>query len=200
MLRHLVFIGVLGVSACGGGEGAHFVPPIGHMHCGVRVGPERIVGTVSAVHDGDTLTVGGGPVRLASIDAPELDQAHGPSSRRQLAAMVLGQTVTVTSAQTDRYDRVVGTVFKSDCSNVNLDLVLDGAAWYHAAYQCEIDLRQRQAYAAAQAQARATRRGLWAADATAPWVHRHGVDAKVPNTCPDGDAASPSWAEMGQSP
>lgn len=179
------------LSACGGGDGAGFVPATGARHCGVNVGSERLMGMVSSVHDGDTITVGGESVRLASIDAPELDQAHGPSSRALLVAAVLGQSVTVTYAQKDRYDRLVGTVFKPDCSQVNLNLVLDGAAWYYEAYQCEIDLRQRQAYAAAQAQARAARRGLWSADALAPWVHRNGVDAKVPNSCPNGDAATP---------
>lgn len=190
MMKLLVFILALGLSACGGGDATGFAPATGETHCGVNVGTERLMGRVTAVHDGDTITVGGESVRLASIDAPELDQAHGAISRLHLSARVLGQAVTVTYAQTDRYDRVVGTVFKSDCSNINLGMVLDGAAWYYEAFQCEIDLRQRQAYAAAHAQARAASRGLWVADAIAPWVHRNGVDAKVPNSCPNGDAAS----------
>ena len=190
MLRLLVFIWVASLSACGGSEGALFAPPAGDTHCGVNVGPERVIGWVGTVHDGDTITVGNETVRLASIDAPELDQPYGSSARALLESMVLGQTVTVTPIQTDRYGRLVGTVFKSDCSNINLNLVREGAAWYHEAYQCEIDIRQRQAYAAAQAQARAARRGLWSGDAVAPWVHRNGVDAKVPSSCPQGDAAS----------
>lgn len=190
MWRLLVFILTMGLLACGGGDGASFAPPSGATHCGVGVGAGRLVGTVTAVHDGDTITVGGESVRLASIDAPELDQAHGLSSRAQLAAWLLGQSVTVTYGHKDRYDRLVGTVFQADCSQVNLNLVLQGAAWYYEAYQCEIELRQRQAYAAAQAQARAAERGLWSAPAVAPWVHRTGVDAKVPNTCPNGDAAT----------
>lgn len=190
MLRLLVFIIAVALSACGGGDGASFAPETGNTHCGVSVGKQRIIGMVTSVHDGDTVTMGGESVRLASIDAPELDQAFGPSSRANLSAMVLGQTVTVTYAEKDRFDRVVGTVFKTDCTNVNLKVVQEGAAWYFEAFQCEIDLRQRQAYAAAQAQARASQRGLWSADAVAPWLHRNGVDAKVPNSCPNGDAAS----------
>lgn len=180
---------MVSLSACGGGDGASFAPESEATHCSVKVGSQRVTGKVASVHDGDTITVGGESIRLASIDAPELDQAYGPRSREHLVAMVLGQTVTVTYAQTDRYERVVGTVFKPDCSNVNLNMVLEGAAWYYEAFRCDIDLRQRQAYAAAQAQARATQRGLWAADALAPWVYRNGVDAKVPNTCPNGDEA-----------
>jgi endonuclease YncB( thermonuclease family) len=190
MLRILVFIAAVALSACGGGDGASFAPPTAATHCGVNVGTERLTGRVTSVHDGDTITLNGESVRLASIDAPELDQAYGQQSRADLSTMIMGQTVTVTFAQKDRFDRVVGSVFKPDCTNVNLNMVLVGAAWYYEAFQCEIDLRQRQTYAAAHAQARAAGRGLWALEAIAPWRHRNGVDAKVPSSCPNGDAAS----------
>ena len=180
----------MALSACGGGEGASFAPATGNTHCGVGVGSQRISGVVTSVHDGDTINVDGESVRLASIDAPELDQAYGPSSRAHLVAMVLGQVATVTYAQRDLYDRVVGTVFKSDCSQVNLNQVTSGAAWYYEAYQCEIDIRQRQTYAAAHAAARSAKKGLWATTAVAPWVYRNGLEAKVPVSCPNGDAAS----------
>lgn len=190
MLRPLIFTFAMALSACGGGDGASFAPATGNTHCGVSIGTHRITGTVTSVHDGDTITVGGESIRLASIDAPELDQAYGPSSRAHLVAMVLGQVATVTYAQRDLYDRVVGTVFKSDCSQVNLNQVTSGAAWFYEAYQCEIDIRQRQAYAAAQVAARTAKMGLWVNAAVAPWVHRNGVEAKVPSACPNGDGAS----------
>jgi endonuclease YncB( thermonuclease family) len=190
MVRSLVIILVAVLSACGGGAGGNFASATGTNHCGVGVGAQRIEGMVTSVHDGDTITVGGESIRLGSIDAPELDQAYGPSSRTHLANLVLGQDVLVTYAQKDIYGRVVGTVFKSDCSPVNLNQVASGAAWYYEAYQCEIDLRQRQAYAAAHASARTAKKGLWATTAVAPWVHRNGMEAKVPATCPNGDAAS----------
>jgi endonuclease YncB( thermonuclease family) len=190
MLRSLIFIVAVALSACGGGDGAGFAPATGNTHCGVSVGTQRISGVVTSVHDGDTITVGGESVRLASIDAPELDQAYGPSSRAHLAAMVLGQSVTVTYVQKDLYDRVVGTVFKPDCSQVNLNQVVAGAAWYYEAFKCEIDLRQRQAYAAAHAAARTAKKGLWATTAVAPWVHRNRVEAKVPSSCPNVDEMS----------
>jgi endonuclease YncB( thermonuclease family) len=190
MMRSLIFMMAMALSACGGGEGASFAPATGNTHCGVNVGTQRIEGTVTSVHDGDTITVGGESVRLASIDAPELDQAYGPLSRAHLAAMVLGQSVTVTYAQKDQYDRVLGTVFKPDCSQVNLNQVASGAAWYYEAYKCDIDLRQRQAYASAHAAARSAKKGLWATPAVSPWVHRNGLEAKVPVSCPNGDGAS----------
>lgn len=185
-----MFIFAMALSACGGGDGASFAPATATMQCAVSVGTQRIAGVVTSVYDGDTITVGGESVRLASIDAPELDQAFGPASRAQLAAMVLGQSVIVRYAQKDPYDRVVGTVFKPDCSQVNLNQVVSGAAWYYEAYKCEIDNRQRQAYAAAHTAARTAKKGLWASSAVAPWVHRNGVEAKVPAACPNGDGAS----------
>lgn len=190
MMRSLIFIFAMALSACGGGDGASFAPPTGNTHCGVSVGTLRITGNVTSVHDGDTITVGGESIRLASIDAPELDQAYGQQSRAHLAAMVLGQSVTVTYAQKDQYDRVLGTVFKPDCSQANLNQVASGAAWYYEAYKCDIDIRQRQAYASAHAAARSATKGFWATPAVAPWVHRNGVEAKVPAACPNGDGAS----------
>jgi endonuclease YncB( thermonuclease family) len=184
-----VFIFSSSLLACGGGDGLTPVPFSAATYCGVITGTGRINGLVSSVHDGDTLTVNGRSVRLDSIDAPELNQAYGPASRDHLASFVLGQRVTVTYAKTDFYDRVVGTVFKPDCSNVNLNQVSYGAAWYYEAYKCEIDSRQRTAFAAAQTTARAGRRGLWAAPAIAPWVFRNGVEANIPTDCPNADSA-----------
>ena len=192
MVRLLVFIVAAGLSACGGGDGGIFAPPTLATHCGVHVGAKRLTGSVRLVEDGDSITVGLEPIRLASIDAPELEQAYGQTSRAHLAAMVLGQTVTVTYADRDRYDRVVGTVFKSDCVNVNREQVALGAAWYYEAYRCEIDSRQRTDLAMAQASAKATALGLWATPtpAVAPWIYRNGTDPQVPETCPNGDAAN----------
>lgn len=184
------FFLAIGLSACGGGDGVTPVPGSGATFCGVIAGSGRITGNVSSVHDGDTVTVAGQSIRLDSIDAPELDQSYGHASRDHLADLVLGQIVTVTYAKKDVYDRVVGTVFKPDCTQVNLSQVKAGAAWYYEAYKCEIDIRQRTTYAAAQTAARAGALGLWAAPAVAPWVYRNGVDAKVPATCPNGDAPS----------
>ncbi len=187
MVRSLVIILVAVLSACGGGDGANFASATGTNHCGVGVGAQRIEGKVTSVHDGDTITVGGESIRLGSIDAPELDQAYGPSSRTHLANLILGQDVLVTYAQKDIYGRVVGTVFKSNCSLVNLNQVASGAAWYYEAYKCEIDAGQHQAYASAHAAARTTKKGLWATAAVAPWVYRNGADAKVPDSCPNWD-------------
>jgi len=68
--------------------------------------------------------------------------------------------------------------------------VVTGDAWYYEAYKCEIDIRQRLAFAAAQTLAHAKALGLWAAPAVAPWLFRNGVEPAIPATCPNGDAPS----------
>jgi endonuclease YncB( thermonuclease family) len=179
------------LAACGGGGDTSVpVPFSSAMHCGVSVGTQRITGSVSSVHDGDSLTVNGQSIRLAGVDAPELSQAHGLVARDHLADRVLGQRVTVAYSHTDAYDRVVGRVFNAGCTQINLAQVRAGDAWYYEAYQCEMDLSQRMAFAAAQAAAQSSAQGLWAAPAVAPWIYRNGVDAKVPATCPNGDLPS----------
>jgi endonuclease YncB( thermonuclease family) len=189
MLRPFIFIfSVLMLSACGAGDSSIPVTATSTIFCGVVTGSGRLTGTVTLVHDGDTLTVNGQSVRLNSIDAPELAQTYGTSSRDHLSALVMGQRVTITYARTDVYGRVLGTVFKSDCSNANLNQVAAGAAWYEEAYKCEIDAQQRSAFAAAQASAMLNLLGLWAGPALAPWIFRNGVDVKVPLACPNGDS------------
>ena len=159
--------------------------------CGYTGGGSRITGTVSKVHDGDTITVAGYSIRLDSIDAPELKQAYGVQSRDNLANLVNGQPVTVTYAKKDKYGRIVGTVFKSDCTQVNLRQVETGSAWYYEAYKCEISGSMRNSYSNAQLSAQANDRGLWALTAISPWVYRNGVEAKVPASCKNDDM--PSW-------
>ena len=111
-------------------------------------------------------------------------------ARDHLSALVLGQQVTITYAQKEPYDRVLGTVFTPDCRNVNLSQVASVAAWYYEAYKCDIDIQLRTAYATAQNTAKASSRGLWAVPAMAPWIFRNGVEAKVPASCPNGDRPS----------
>ena len=166
--------------------------------CGNTAGGLRITGTVSSVHDGDTITVAGNSIRLDSIDAPELKQAYGIESRDKLANLVNGQSVTVTYAKKDKYGRIVGTVFKNDCTQVNLRQVETGSAWYYEAYKCEISAGMRNSYDNAQALARSEGRGLWAFAAISPWVYRNGVEAKVPPSCKNGDL--PFWETATASP
>src|SRR3546814_10544178 len=85
------------------------------------------------VHDGDTLGVSCGSgkpvkIRVADIDAPEIEQAYGLASRDALASRVQGQHVILHPRARDRYGRTVATT-ELDGRAVGLQLIADGLAW-----------------------------------------------------------------------
>lgn len=179
----------LACTACGGGGSSGAIPSTVSTVCSYEVGAERLDGTVTEVHDGDTITVGTTKVRLDSIDAPELAQTFGAQSQTQLSALVLGKTVKVAYATTDRYGRVVGSVFTSGCKYINLEQVTTGAAWYYRTYQCEISAAARYQFDQAEVAAQSSRKGLWSeASPTAPWVYRNGTSPDVPVCTSDSPA------------
>ncbi len=130
------------------------------------------------VSDGDSVTVQDAygrkrKLRLAYIDAPELNQAEGQASKRHLAALIDRQTVTVHTFTRDRYGREIAQITYND-TDANLRQIADGMAWH---YRSIARREQSQAdfgrYAAAQAQAEQARIGLWAGKAPlAPWDWR----------------------------
>ncbi len=75
---------------------------------------ESLVGKVVAVSDGDTITILRNNrttrVRFAGIDCPEKRQPFGRAARKYTSDAVFGKTITVEVEDTDKYDRIVGTV------------------------------------------------------------------------------------------
>lgn len=119
-------------------------------------------GVVTHVTDGDTLWVrpagGGEPVevRIVHIDAPEGCQPFGPQARKALAARVLRQPVLVRSRGQDDFHRMLGQV-RHRGEDVGAWLVREGHAW-------STGFKRRPGpYEPLEDQARAARRGLWAA-------------------------------------
>lgn len=195
----LVFASVL--AGCGGGgesgsatSGATPLTSAAKV-CGVEAGPKLLEGAVTAVHDGDTLTlsVAGASykIRLDSIDAPELAQPFGSVSQSTLANAVLGKSVKVAYAKTDPYDRIVGAVFTDSCQYVNLNQVATGMAWFYKAYQCEISAAVRNQFMQAQDLAVEAKSGLWAqSNPEAPWFYRNGTEPVTPACTSD----LPAWS------
>ena len=193
-----MLLSVLILAACGGGGGSDGPtvqnPPLeaqASQLCGYEVGAQRLTGLVISVHDGDTLRLRANgtehSVRLDGIDAPELSQAFGPQSQAALSAQVLNQSVQVAYDKTDRYGRIVGAVFTQNCEYANLRQVQAGLAWVYRAYQCELALATRAAFALAEDQAQQGALGLWAQGApVAPWIYRNGVDPAVPTCASQG--------------
>ena len=169
------------LSACGGSAGSPTA-------CNAPAAGSALLGTVTAVHDGDTLTLSTGNsvehVRLQGIDAPELAQDFGEQARQALTERTLQQPVRVVYTQRDRYDRVLGQVFTADCTDVNQRLLELGMAWFYKAYACDLEASRRLRYASAETQASSHRLGLWSQNQpTAPWVFRNGEDTPAPQ-CP----------------
>lgn len=125
---------------------------------------------VASVVDGDTFVLGAARVRLWGVDAPEgrqicqdaggRDFRCGDSARDRLKALIGSGRVDCRERDRDGYGRMV-----AQCRVASVDL---GEAMVRAGWA--IDYRQfsRGAYAVAEGDARAAKRGLWAGRFEAP--------------------------------
>jgi endonuclease YncB( thermonuclease family) len=126
---------------------------------------------VVSVHDGDTVLCLDGDntqrkVRLVGIDAPEIGQPFGTKSRDGLRALVLRKSVLVHEHGEDRYGRTLGSL-EVDGGDVALLMLSSGLAWQFTRYSDD------EVLAAAEDEARAARRGLWAdREPVPPWDWR----------------------------
>ncbi len=137
----------------------------------LTVDAETLVGNVTGVIDGDTITVLSEnnlqyTIRLDKIDAPEKEQAFGNEARDFLARLVAGCIVYVDYNRHDRYNRIIGTVFCGGI-DINLEMIKSGYAWN---YQTQ---DTNSSYAQAGFEARSSRVGLWQdANPIPPWDFR----------------------------
>ena len=124
-------------------------------------------GRVTEVVDGDTVMVtptGGTKrrVELDRIDAPELDQPWGAEAKKMLSNLVLNKKVEVRYTERDKKGTTIGVMFlkhEKGTVDVNLSMILSGAAWYGG------NADDIPAYRNAEASARNAKIGLWAAEA-----------------------------------
>ncbi len=133
---------------------------------------------VASVHDGDSLRLrcpeqkGTLPVRLAQIDAPELNQAHGLASRDFLrSACPVGSSARLLAQGKDQYRRTLGDV---DCGrgSVQVLMIQHGQAWVYDQYATD------KALFTLQDQAKAKRIGLWERrEVKPPWDFRRETKA-----------------------
>lgn len=126
-------------------------------HLSKRWGGETNVAGPAFAVDGDTLEVAGRRVRLAGIDAPELRQTCGApaqqwpcgaAARTALEAAVERGTVHCAGRTRDVYHRLVAVCLAGEADLAG-ELVRAGLAL------------STGRYSALEAEARATRRGLW---------------------------------------
>lgn len=80
------------------------------------------------VVDGDTIVIDKTHIRIAGIDAPELDHPFGEQSKWALVQLCKGQTVTARIRPELSYDRVVAECYLSDGRDLAAELVRAGMA------------------------------------------------------------------------
>lgn len=140
-----------------------------------------LAGRVVDVSDGDTITLLVGterhPIRLASIDAPETrhgsdrpGQAFAQASRKALAELVAGKTLTAACFERDRYKRDVCDI-EVDGTTANRLQVKAGMAWVNQ--QAGGKYLRDKSLVALESEARKAGLGLWSEEkAVPPWVWR----------------------------
>ena len=134
-------------------------------------------GRVVGVADGDTVTVLDASrqqhkIRLIGIDAPEKKMPYGNRSKQSLSDLIFDRQVQVEYNKKDRYGRTVGKIIV-DGVDANLAQIKAGMAWHYKQYQREQSVEDRDTYAQAEVEARASKRGLWKdADPVPPWDWR----------------------------
>lgn len=131
-----------------------------------------ISGRVGRVINGDTIMItdqnnNQHTIRLDQIDAPEAKQPYYRQSTNTLSSLIRYKNINAQIYETDRYNRLIGTVYIND-SNVNLFMVRSGMAWAYTQFVRDMY------YFEAEQLARQDKIGIWASDneQIAPWIFR----------------------------
>lgn len=89
---------------------------------------ERLVRGMCWVVDGDTIMIDKVRIRLAGIDAPELDHPFGQQAKWALVKLCKGQVVTARILPELSYDRLVAQCFLPDGRDLAAEMVRIGLA------------------------------------------------------------------------
>lgn len=92
-----------------------------------EVGQQIIKGHCWVI-DGDTIVINKVHIRLAGIDAPELDYPYGQNAKRMLMALCRGQIVTAITDGSLSHDRAVATCRLEDGRDLSAEMVRAGLA------------------------------------------------------------------------
>lgn len=122
------------------------------------------------VIDGDTIVISTVKdkeqiIRLAFIDAPELNQKIGDRSKKNLEKILSGKSITYSKINSDAFNRIVAVVLANGV-NVGQKQTHDGYAWAN-------NRSISNAYLSLESQARKYKKGIWnTKNPISPWVFR----------------------------
>ncbi len=128
---------------------------------------------VRQVIDGDTMTVSGvGVVRLIGVDAPEKTGSYrqsepfGDAATRCLKSLVEGQIVRLEydGPRKDKFNRTLAYVVLPDGRTANEEVIRAGFAETYRRF----DFAKKPQFQAAEREAKAAKRGMWATRPTRP--------------------------------
>lgn len=139
------------------------------------------------VSDGDTFTCFTDEneqikVRLAEIDAPEINQPYGDRSKQSLYNLISSEMVKLAVQDIDSYGRTVARVKRVDGVDVNAEQIRSGAAWVYPKHLKD------KSFLVLETEAKNSQRGLWAlpaSDQIAPWKWR---ETKQPGSVSEAPA------------
>lgn len=139
-------------------------------------------GLVCEVPDGRSLVVISNNRKLAvsleGVDAPELKQEYGDVARQHLETLILLKEVEVDFTEM-KPTSVVGRVIWNH-TDVGLQVIRDGVAWYDRNNNHHLSEAERRVYAEAEQAARKEQRGLWHdGSPMPPWEWRRAEVAKT---------------------
>jgi len=80
------------------------------------------------VIDGDTIIIKGMKIRLAGIDAPELNEAYGQNSKWAMVKICTGLVITAKLTGETSHDRLVGVCYLPDGQDIGAELIKQGLA------------------------------------------------------------------------
>ena len=137
------------------------------------VNAASMFGKVIDVNSGDVITIANlnrpVRVRLAGVDAPEMDQTFGDVAKKHLSDLIHDKSVVVEYSGIAADGSVIGRVLLND-ADVGAQMIRDGAAWFDPNNLSNLSEKNREIYRQSEQAARGERRGLWQADnPTAPW-------------------------------
>lgn len=89
--------------------------------------PFRLQGKCFVI-DGDTVIIKGTKIRLAGVDAPELDEPFGQKAKWAMVRICKGQVVNVDLNGETSHDRLVGTCYLPDGRDIGAELIKQGLA------------------------------------------------------------------------